>query len=104
MSSMLSAPEHVSVKAPHRLDQIRATFGDIFAYLCPEHSLDPRWQAERMITVALPFPLVLSWDHSRQVTRMTCHKLMESIRSEHLCLSGHRRVNWWASIYTHVRV
>ena len=77
MSSMLSAPEYVSLKAPHGLDQIRATFGDIFTYLRPDHSLDPRWPAEHLITIALPFPLVLSWDHSRKVTRMTCHKLMQ---------------------------
>jgi hypothetical protein len=65
--------------APHGLDQIRAVFGDPFTYLRPDHSLDPSWQTEHLITITLPFPATLSWDHSRQVTRMTCHKLMQPI-------------------------
>ena len=79
---MLSTPQRVRfipLNPPHGLDQICTTFGDIFSYICPDHSLDPRWQAEHLTTIALPFPLVLSWDHSRPVTRMTCHKLMVPI-------------------------
>lgn len=79
MSLMLSTAEYVSLKAPFGLDQIRATFGDIFAYLRADHSLDPRWQADQMVTISLPFPLVLSWDRTRHVTHMTCHRLMGPI-------------------------
>jgi len=79
MSLMLSAAEYVSLKAPFGLDQICGTFGDIFTYLRPDQTLDPRWQAEQMITISLPFPLVLSWDHSRRVSHMTCHRLMQAI-------------------------
>lgn len=82
---MISTPQPVgslALSPPHGLDQIRGTFGDIFAYLRPDHSLDPRCQAEQLITISLPFPLVLSWDHSRQVTRMTCNRLMKPIFSD----------------------
>jgi hypothetical protein len=61
---------------PHGLDQIRATFGDIFKYVLPDHTLDPRWQTDFLALVALPFPLPLSWDKSRNVSEMTCHKLL----------------------------
>ena len=64
---------------PNGLDQIRATFGDIFKYILPDHTLDPRWQTDYLTLVALPFPLPLSWDKSRSVTEMTCHKLMAGI-------------------------
>lgn len=79
---MLSSPQVVrslALKPPRGLDQIRTTFGDIFAYVRPDHTLDPRWQTEQMVTISLPFPLALSWDRSRQVTRMTCHKRMQAI-------------------------
>ena len=64
---------------PHGLDQICSTFGDIFQYVLPNHSLDPRWQTEFLTRITLPFPLLLSWDKSRTVTQMTCHKLMAGI-------------------------
>ncbi len=78
MSTNSPAPT-VLLACPEGLDQIRATFGDIFKYVLPDHTLDPRWQADFLALVALPFPLPLSWDKSRTVTEMTCHKLMASI-------------------------
>jgi hypothetical protein len=67
---------------PHGLDQIRATFGDIFQYVLPDHTLDPRWQTEFLSRITLPFPLTLSWDKSRTVTQMTCHKLLSGVFTE----------------------
>ncbi len=61
---------------PHGLDQLIATFGDIFAYIRPYHTLNPRWQSESLEQIALPFPLALSWDLSRSVHRISCHKLI----------------------------
>lgn len=60
--------------APDGLGQILATFGDIHSYIRPGGSLDPRWQADYIANVILPFPLQLSWNHSQSVSRMTCHK------------------------------
>jgi hypothetical protein len=62
--------------APHGLEQILTTFGDIYKYIRPDGSLDPRWQADFLEHVALPFPLLLSWDRSKSVRQITCHKLM----------------------------
>jgi len=56
---------------PYGLDQIRATFGDIFQYVLPDHTLDLRWQTDFLVRIALPFALPLSWDKSRTVTQMT---------------------------------
>lgn len=64
---------------PHGLAQVITTFGNLFEFIRPDHTLDPRWQAERLTTIPLPFSMRLSWDQSRQVNRMTCHRLMEPI-------------------------
>ena len=64
---------------PHGIEQIIATFGDIFAYLRTNHSLDPRWETDVLAEIALPFPIPLSWDRSHQVGRIRCHKLLQSI-------------------------
>jgi hypothetical protein len=60
--------------APHGLDELTKTFGDIYEYIKKDGTLDPRWQADFLARVALPFPLVLSWDRAQSVTQMTCHK------------------------------
>jgi hypothetical protein len=64
---------------PHGLDHIRATFGDTFQYVLPDHTLDPRWQDDFLVRITLPFPLPFSWDKSGTVTQMTCHQLMTGI-------------------------
>jgi hypothetical protein len=65
--------------APHGLDEICATFGGIFGYMARDHTLDASWQTEFLTRVALPFPLIISWDHSQSVSAITCHKLLGSI-------------------------
>src|ERR1051326_4147980 len=61
---------------PHGLDQIVATFGNIFDYIRQDYMLDPLWQAEALQQTSLPFPLPLSWDRSRLVQRISCPKLL----------------------------
>jgi hypothetical protein len=65
--------------APHGLEGIVASFGNIYDYIQPGGSLDSRWQADCLASVELPFPLPLSWDLSKSVRRMTCHKRMVEI-------------------------
>ena len=62
--------------APNGLEEILATFGDIYKYIRLDGGLEPRWQADFLEPMALPFPLLLSWDHSKSVRQITCHKLM----------------------------
>src|SRR5947207_8433544 len=69
------APTRV-ITPPHGLDQIVTTFGNIFDYIREDHTLDPEWQAEALQQVPLPFALPLSWDRSRTVQRISCHKLL----------------------------
>jgi hypothetical protein len=71
------APSAVPVLTPpHGLDQIVATFGNIFDYIGVDHTLNASWQAEALGRAALPFALPLSWDRSRTVQRISCHKLL----------------------------
>ena len=62
--------------APHGLEEIVATFGDIYDYIRPGGQLDPRWQADHLASVELPFFLPLAWDPSKSINRMTCHTRM----------------------------
>jgi hypothetical protein len=64
---------------PRGLDQILATFGDIFAYIATDHTLDPRWQNDFLERITLPFPMTLSWDRGRSVSQITCHKLLADL-------------------------
>ena len=64
---------------PSGVDQIIASFGDVHDYTRPDGTLDPRWQTEFMDHVALPFPLLLSWDHSKSVRQFACHKRLTAI-------------------------
>lgn len=67
---------------PHGLEEILTTFGDIFDYITPAHTLDPRWQAQYLERIMLPFPIALSWDKSRQVNQITCQKRLAGIFSQ----------------------
>ena len=67
---------------PHGLDQIITTFGDIFAHIGPDHALDLLWETDSLARVKLPFPMKLSWDQSRTVTWISCHKLVAGIFPE----------------------
>ncbi len=79
MSQILGEGQSVSIVSPHGLDQIRATFGDIFACLHPDHTLDPQWQTDFLQRIMLPFPMTLSWDRTRSVSQVTCHKRLGNI-------------------------
>src|SRR5216117_2963255 len=74
-----SVPASAVLMPPRGLDEVISTFGDIFAYVGPDHTLDPRWQNEFLDRVPLPFPIPLSWDISRTVRQFTCHRLLVPI-------------------------
>ena len=79
MVSVLDEHKCLTIAPPHGIEEIVATFGDIFAYDNEDHTLNPKWQAEHLVAVPLPFALALSWDRSRRVQRMTCHRLLQPI-------------------------
>src|SRR5579864_9784233 len=76
MPETLASPTRVPIIPPNGLDEIRTTFGDIFHYILSDHTLDARWQSEFLTRIAMPFQLPLSWDRSRVVDHITCHKLV----------------------------
>lgn len=63
-------------KAPHGFQAVRDVFGDILRYLRDDGSIDPRWEAERMVRAELPFAIPLAWDTSKKVRAIRCHKLI----------------------------
>jgi hypothetical protein len=86
----LEKPKHVAppltgnespLTAPHGLNEIIATFGDIQTYVASNGQLLARWQVDFLARASLPFPLHLSWDPSRTVTQMTCHRRMTDVFS-----------------------
>jgi hypothetical protein len=50
--------------------------GIVREYILPDGTSDPRWQVEFVASVALPFPLILSFDESKTITHFTCHRLL----------------------------
>jgi hypothetical protein len=79
MSDLSGEASTVALAPPHGLDEICATFGDIFGYIATDHTLEAAWQSEFLARITLPFPLIISWDHSQRVTAITCHKLLTKI-------------------------
>jgi hypothetical protein len=76
MPQVLGEPSPVALMPPGGLDEICATFGDIFGYIAADHTLDSRWQTEFLARIVLPFPMTLCWDHSQTLSAITCHKLL----------------------------
>jgi hypothetical protein len=67
--------------APHGLNEIVARFGNIHEYVGTDGQLEARWQADFLERVSLPFSLPLSWDPSRTITQITCHRRMTLVFS-----------------------
>jgi LysM repeat protein len=59
---------------PHGLPAVLAEFGDIYARLREDGTLDPRWETEQLARAPLPFPIALSWDMTKQVSNLYCHR------------------------------
>lgn len=66
----------ITLLPPKGIDQIIATFGNIHAYIQPDGTLDPQWPIQFLGYVALPVPLMLSYDHTKTITHFRCHKLL----------------------------
>jgi LysM repeat protein len=62
--------------APHGMDAIIATFGDIRGYARDDGTPDPKWETQFMARAALPFPIPLDWDRSKSASGIRCHKLI----------------------------
>jgi LysM repeat protein len=67
------------LQPPHGLNAVLAEFGDIYARLREDGTLDPRWETEQLGRAPLPFPISLSWDMSKQVRNVYCHRKLVPI-------------------------
>jgi hypothetical protein len=79
MSYFSGEASPAALAPPHGLDEICATFGDIFGYIAKDHTLEVGWQSDFLVRITLPFPLIISWDQSQSVSAMTCHKMLASV-------------------------
>ena len=59
---------------PDGLGQVIETFGDVESHIGNDGTLAPTWEPTALARVALPWPLVLSWNHAQSVSRILCHK------------------------------
>src|SRR5689334_807664 len=73
----LTLKTEIPIAPPHGLNELIATFGNIVAYIREDPTHRPAWAIEQLVTTELPVPLALSWDRSRQVGRITCHRLLQ---------------------------
>lgn len=64
---------------PKGLEEIVATFGNPLDYIRSDGKLDPQWEADCLTTVSSPFPMLLSWDHSKYTRDFSCHKLLVEV-------------------------
>ena len=64
------------MNVPNGLSEIKQTFGDITKYIRQDGTLSHDWENDQLATVALPFSMALSWDHSISVNKIRCHRLL----------------------------
>ncbi len=67
---------------PMGLQAVLATFGNIYDYIKDDASIDPRWETENIVRVALPAPIPLDRDTSKSATGIRCHKLLAPLFTE----------------------
>jgi len=78
------ADEHFpAVQSPQAYQQMLDMFGNIYDYIDEDSCFDENaWSADMLTMAQLPFPVALSWDHSRQIRRVRCHKKMVGVITE----------------------
>jgi hypothetical protein len=67
------------LQPPVGLAGIVREFGDVREFVRADGCLDPRWEAQSLALVSLPFPLLLAWDHSKAVSSFRCHRRLTGI-------------------------
>lgn len=72
-SEPISVAEHDLV-CPDGYKQIITTFGDVRSYVDSDGTLKPAWESDYMSRARLPFGIPLSWDKTKKVKRLYCHK------------------------------
>jgi hypothetical protein len=55
---------------------VLGTFGDIYAFIRDDGTVDPAWEAKSITRAPLPFAIPLDWDASKSATGIRCHRLL----------------------------
>lgn len=79
LAAAVVTPAPSGLTPPNGLDQVLATFGNIYDYLAADGSLRPQWEIKYLTRAPLPFPLALSWDPSKKVSQIYCHVRLQEI-------------------------
>lgn len=68
-----------TLPVPNGVNDIIATFGDIYKYIGKDGTVVPEWQSLYMATTKIPFAMALSWAPSVRVTHIQCNHLLVSV-------------------------
>ncbi len=65
--------------SPHGYTNIISTFGDVRSFVKIDGTLGTAWSANHMGRAKLPFSIPLSWDKTKRVKNLYCHKKLIDI-------------------------
>lgn len=61
---------------PNGYDQLIAEFGDPTPMITEDGRVSPKWEYDNMGFAQLPLPVFLSWDNTKLVSKIYCHRKM----------------------------
>jgi hypothetical protein len=67
---------------PAGLQNVLASFGSIYDFIRNDGTIDPRWEAQKIVRVELPFAIPLDWDPSKSASGIRCHALLAPLFTE----------------------
>ena len=80
VSPPVALPSAVRTLAtPNGFEGVLATFGKIYDFIRDDGNLNPRWESKFLTRAPLPFSIPLSWDRSKKVSRLYCHKKLKTV-------------------------
>ncbi|HKS72504.1 MAG TPA: M15 family metallopeptidase [Terriglobales bacterium] len=79
VTEQLVGVQSPEVVPPVGLSGVVREFGDVREFVGMDGCLNARWEAQYLAVVALPFSLMLAWDHSRIISSFRCHRRLTAI-------------------------
>jgi LysM repeat protein len=67
---------------PAGLQGVLDLFGNIYDFIRDDGTIDPKWEAQNITRVALPFAIPLDWDPAKSATGIRCHRLLALLFTE----------------------
>ena len=61
---------------PAGLQGVIGAFGNIYDFIRDDGTVDPRWEAQNIVRVELPFAIPLDWDPTKSASGIRCHRLL----------------------------